>query len=167
MFKKIAAAAALVAASSCAFAAEPASFYAGVDASSTKIEGLDREGGYGAFIGYNFNPGFAVEAGYHRLADTDYSVGATSAKVTLDQIDVSVIGTVPLSNGFSVFGRLGYNRLEADASVAGFDASEHDSGAVVGLGLGYSFSREIGARLEVQRPGNDTTKIAAGISFNF
>jgi hypothetical protein len=52
MIKNIAAAVALVAASSTAFAAEPQPFYAGLDVSSTKIDGFDREGGYGAFFGY-------------------------------------------------------------------------------------------------------------------
>lgn len=167
MFKKIAAAAALIAASNAAFAVEPQPFYAGIDAGSTKIEGFDREGGYGAFIGYKFSPGFAVEAGYHRLADTEFRSGSLTANVTVDQIDVSLLGSVPLSNGFDVYGRLGYNRLEADADVAGFSAKEHDSNVLYGLGLGYSFSPVVQGRLEVQKPSSDATRVLAGVSFRF
>jgi OmpA-OmpF porin, OOP family len=166
MFKQFAAIA-LLAASSTAFAAEPPSFYAGVDISSTKIESLDREGGFGAFLGYKFNENIAIEGGYHRLADTEYQVGALRADVTLDQIDLSVIGSLPLSKGFDVYGRLGYNRLEADADVAGFGAREHDSNALYGIGLGYTFTPAIHARLEVQRPSSDATKILAGVAFRF
>lgn len=167
MFKKIAAAVALVAASSVAFAAEPPAFYAGVDASSTKVEGFDREGGYGAFIGYKFNESIAIEGGWHRLADTEYRAGALRADVTIDQIDVSVIGTLPLSNGFDLYGRLGYNRLEAEADVAGYTGKEHDSNALYGLGLGYAFTPAVHGRLEVQKPSSDATKILAGVAFKF
>ena len=167
MFKKIAIAAALVVASSVAFAAEPQPFYAGIDVSSTKIDGFDREGGYGAFFGYKFNQSIAIEGGYHRLADTEFRAGAVRGDLTIDQIDVSVIGTLPLSNGFDVYGRLGYNRLEAEADVSGFTGKEHDSNALYGLGLGYTFSPIVHARLEVQRPASDATRIVAGVGFNF
>ena len=167
MFKKFVAAAALLAASSAAFAAEPPSFYAGVDVSSTKIHNYDRDGGYGAFLGYKFNESFAVEGGYHRLADTEYRSGPLRADVTLDQLDLSVIGTLPLSAGFDLYGRLGYNRLTADADVAGFSAKEHDNNVLYGVGLGYAFTPVVHARLEVQKPSSDATKILAGVAFKF
>lgn len=163
MIKKIAAALALVAASSAAFAAEPPSAYAGIDLSSTKIDGYDREGGYGAFFGYKFNENIAVEAGYHRLADTDYR----GASVKIDQADISVLGSLPLSNGFDVYARLGYNRLEAKAEANGFSGKEHESGGLYGVGLGYAFTPIVHARLEVQKPASDTTKIVAGVSYRF
>ncbi|MGJ9416555.1 porin family protein [Massilia sp. CMS3.1] len=167
MFKKIAAAAILVAASSAAVAVEPQPFYAGIDVGSTKIEGFDREGGYGAFLGYKFNQSIAIEGGYHRLVDTEFRSGPVRGDVTIDQLDLSVIGTLPLSNGFDVYGRLGYNRLEAEADVAGFTGKEHDSNALYGLGMGYSFSPVVHARLEVQKPSSDATRILAGVAFAF
>lgn len=167
MLKKFAAATALLAAASGAFAAEPPSLYAGADVSSTKISGADRDGGYGAFLGYKFNESFAVEGGYHRLVETDYYAGPVRANVTLDQIDLSVIGSLPLSAGFDLYGRLGYNRLTADADVAGYGAREHDNNVLYGVGLGYSFTPVIHARLEVQKPSSDTTKILAGVAFRF
>jgi OOP family OmpA-OmpF porin len=167
MLKKFAVAAALAAASSAAFAAEPPALYAGVDVSSTKIEGYDRDSGYGAFLGYKFNESFAIEGGYHRLADTEYRAGPLRADVTLDQIDLSVIGTLPLSSGFDLYGRLGYNRLTAEADVAGFSGKEHDNNVLYGVGLGYAFTPVVHARLEVQKPSSDATKILAGVAFRF
>lgn len=167
MFKKIAAAVALLAASASSFAAEPPSFYAGVAGTSTEIDGFDRESGYGAFIGYKFNQSIAIEGGYYRVADAEYGSGAMRADVTLDQVDISVIGTLPLSNGFDVYGRLGYARLDAEADVAGYTGKDHDSNALFGLGLGYTFSPVVHGRLEVQRPASDTTKIVAGVAFKF
>lgn len=172
MFKKIAAAVALVAASATAFAQpfaqqQAPTLYAGIAGTSSEIDGFDREGGYGAFIGYKFNQSIAIEGGYYRVADTEYRAGALRADLTLDQIDLSVIGTLPLSNGFDVYGRLGYARLEAEADIAGNSGKEHDSGAVYGLGLGYTFSPVVHGRLEVQRPSSDITKVVAGVSYTF
>lgn len=172
MFKKIAAAVALVAASASAFAQpfmqqQAPSLYAGVAGTSSEIDGFDRESGYGAFLGYKFNESIAIEAGYYRVADTTYRSGALRADLTLDQVDFSVIGTLPLSNGFDVYGRLGYARLDADADIAGYTGKAHDSGALYGLGLGYTFSPVVHGRLEVQKPASDTTKIVAGVGFRF
>jgi opacity protein-like surface antigen len=160
MFKKIAAAAVLVAASSAALAAGPQPFYAGIAATSTKIEGFDREGGYGAFFGYKFNQAIAIEGGYYRVAND-----LASSDITVDQMDLSVIGTLPLSNGFDVYGRLGHNRAEFDSNASGYNATQ--SGAVYGVGLGYSFSPIVHGRLEVQKPASDTTKLVAGVAFRF
>ena len=167
MFKKITAAAILLAASSAAFAVEPQPFYAGIDVGSTKIEGFDREGGFGAFIGYKFNPSVAIEGGYHRLADTEFRAGAVRGDLTVDQLALSVVGALPLSHGFDGYGRLGYNRIEAEADGAGFTGKEDESGALYGLGLGYSFSPVVHGRVEVQKPASDTTRILAGVAFRF
>ena len=167
MFKKIAAAVALVAASSAAFAVEPTPFYAGVDVSSTKISGSDDEGGYGAFIGYKINPNVAVEGGYHRLVDADQRIAGFDSNVKLDQMDISLIGSLPLSGGFDMYGRIGFNRLESESKVGGFTAEDHTSNAMYGIGLGYAFAPAIKGRLEVQKPDSDVTKIVAGVAFAF
>ncbi|MDN4058422.1 porin family protein [Massilia sp. YIM B02769] len=173
MFKKIAFAAALVIASAAASAQQAPQWYAGVDASSTKIEGADREGGGGVFVGYTFSPNLAVEAGWHRLAEADlyYWDLDARAKAKFDQTDISLIGTLPLSNGFGVYGRLGYNHLKikASARAGNVTVSESDSEDKVlyGLGLSYAFSPQIAGRLEVQKPHSDITKVAVGVGFNF
>lgn len=164
MFKKIAIAAALAAASSVAFAAAPTPFYAGVDVSSTKVSGFDDKAGYGAFIGYNINQNVAVEGGYHRLVDSDFGTGAD---YTLDQMDVSLIGSVPLSGGFSMFGRIGYNRIDGEEKFNGVKTKEHSNNALYGIGMGYAFTPVINGRLEVQKPDSDVTKIVAGVAFSF
>lgn len=163
MFKKIAVAAALVAASSAVFAAEPTPFYVGADVSSTKVSGLDDKGGYGAFVGYKINQSVAVEAGYHRLVDTD----SGAANLKLDQMDISLIGSVPLTDGFSMYGRIGYNRVDSETSSNGVKLKDHNNNALYGIGLGYAFSPVVSARLEVQKPDSDITKLVAGIAYKF
>jgi OOP family OmpA-OmpF porin len=160
MFKKIAVAAALVAASSAVFAAGPTPFYVGADIASNKSDYLDNDKfGYGVFAGYQINQSVAVEAGFHRLADT--TVNGTDVKA--DQTSVSLIGSVPLTEGFSLLGRIGYNRV--DYKISG--EKEHSNNALYGIGLGYAFSPVVSARLEVQKPDTDVTKLVAGIAYKF
>ncbi|HEY0063240.1 MAG TPA: porin family protein [Telluria sp.] len=163
MFKKIAIAATLAVLSSAAMAADQPYFYAGADAGSTKVEGADRETSYGAFAGYQINENFGVEAGYRRLADTDILTG----NLKVDQISLSGIGTIPLNNGFSVYGRLGYNRVTADADVGGVGYKDHENKALYGIGLGYAFSPTVAGRLEVQKPDGDITNVSVGVAFRF
>ncbi|UOD32975.1 outer membrane beta-barrel protein [Massilia violaceinigra] len=164
MFKKIAFAAALTVMASSSFAAEANKFYVGGDFGTTKVDDYsDRETGYGAFVGYNITPTIAVEAGYRRLASFD----EYNTDVTFDQAAISVIGSVPLSSGFGLFGRLGYNRLEAKASAGGFSATESTNKALYGFGATYAFTPAISGRIEVQRPSSDLTNFSAGVSFQF
>lgn len=182
MFKQIAVAAALVIASSSALAQQAGKFYVGADVTSTEVDDFDdKETGYGAFAGYKINQNIAIEAGFRRLADgkisyydSFYDVDVQE-KAKFDQSSISVIGTLPLSSGFSLFGRLGYNHIKmkytATASSGRFSASESysesESRALYGAGLSYDFSPAVSARLEVQKPHGDVTTLAAGVSFNF
>ncbi|MEW6022340.1 MAG: porin family protein [Pseudomonadota bacterium] len=167
MFKKIAVAAALVAASSVSFAAAPTPFYAGVDVSSTKVDGFDDKAGYGAFIGYKLNDNVAVEGGIHRLADTHVNYDGYRADATVDQYDISLIGSVPLQGGFSLFGRIGYNRVDMEAKFDGAKLKDHANNAVYGMGLGYAFTPVVTGRLEVQKPDTGITKLVAGVAYAF
>jgi len=163
MFKKIAIAATLAILSTAAMADDQPYFYAGADVGSTKLTGADREASYGAFGGYQINENFGIEAGYRRLADTNYA----GADVKLDQVALSAIGTIPLSNGFNVYGRLGYNRISVKATANGNSASDHENKALFGVGLGYAFTPTVMGRLEVQKAESDITNISAGVSFRF
>lgn len=168
MFQKIAIAAALVIASSTAIAGGTSKFYAGADIGTTKGEGdSDRETGFGVFGGYQFNQYIAVEAGVRRLADQDESFGGVGYSSHLDQLSLSAVGTMPLSNGFSVFGRLGANRISVKSSGGGVTYKEHANRGLYGIGVAYSFSPAISARLELQKPMSDLTNLSAGVSYKF
>ena len=80
---------------------------------------------------------------------------------------MSFIGTLPLSSGFNVFGRLGYNRIEAKASVSGFSGTDSDNGALYGVGVGYAFNDKISARVEAQKPSSDSSNVSIGVSYKF
>jgi OOP family OmpA-OmpF porin len=175
MFKKIAAAAALLIASSAALAAQPNTFYAGLDAGRTKVNDISgRDTSVGAFVGYNFHQNFAVEGGLRRLADYDIKVSGVGGSgsfvggtARVDQAHLSVVGSLPVGESFSVFGRLGLNRLEAKVSAAGFKDSDSTTRALYGVGMSYAFTPAVSARVEVQKPASDATNLSAGVSFQF
>lgn len=168
MFKKFATAAILAIASSSAFAAQPGTFYVGADLGKTKIDDVSgRATSAGAFIGYNFHQNFAIEAGYRRLGDYTFRGFGYSADVDLNQAALSVVGKLPVGNGFDVYGRLGYNRVEAEANAYGVNADESVSKALVGVGVGYAFTPAISARVELQKPTKDATNLSVGVSFQF
>jgi hypothetical protein len=164
MFKKIFAAAALATLASSAFAAMPNSYYAGVDGGSTKIDDFgDNKGSYGAFLGYNFHQNFAAEISARRLG----SWTVQGVDVDANQYAASIIGTLPLQNNFNVFGRLGYNKVEAKASFQGNSAKDDDSGVLYGVGVGYNFTPTISGRIEFQKPTSDSQNWSAGVAFAF
>jgi OOP family OmpA-OmpF porin len=160
MLKKIVAAAALAMLASSSFAGTPGTVYGGLDVGSTKLDGnSDSQASFGGFVGYNFHQNFAVEGGFRRLGTWDNG----GPDVTVDQTAVSVIGTLPLNQGFNVYGRLGYNYVKVDRSYG--DASE--SGTLYGVGVGYTFSPKLAGRIEVQKPTSDSTNVGASVVYQF
>ena len=161
MIKKIVIAATLAILGTSAMAANGApQIYVGGDIGSTKHKDIDdRKTSSGAFAGYNFNQTFALEAGYRVLADFD------EAKFT--QASLSMIATAPISPRFNVYGRLGYNRLEAKETVLSINEIDHESSVLYGAGLTYDFTPTISGRVEVQKPHSDLTNVSAGIAFKF
>lgn len=172
MFKHIAAATALLIASSTTFAAQPNTFYAGADLGRTKVDGyLKRDTSAGAFLGYQLSDNFAVEGGYRRLADQDINLatggGIAKGNARINQAHLSLIGSLPVSDTLSVYGRLGVNRLEAKISSAPYTAKDFSTKALYGAGVSYAISELISARVEVQKPASDATTVNAGLSFQF
>jgi opacity protein-like surface antigen len=164
MFKKIAAAAALAFVATSAFAAQPTAFYGGVDVGATKITDLDdSKASFGGFLGYGFTQNVAVELGYRQLGKWDVAGVDLKAK----QAQVSVIGSFPLNQKLDLYGRLGYNKLRAEASYGNYTYGEDTSGALYGIGLNFSFTPAIAGRVEVQKPSSDSTNLSVGVAFKF
>jgi OOP family OmpA-OmpF porin len=176
MFKKISFCAVLAIASSAAMAADAPKFYAGADIGTTKlIAGSSaREPGFGAFAGYQFTQNIAIEAGVRRLANGRATFNDAAAKAHFDQFAVSAVGTLPLSHGFSAFGRLGVNRIRLGIKENAGNGSVKigDTRALFGIGVAYSFSPAISARLELQKPMTDVANLnlvnlSAGVAYKF
>lgn len=149
-----------------AFANEGAVF--GLDYGRTKVSDTDISGGgVGVFGGYRFNETFAAEVGYRKLFNDTVRELGVPVNLKGTALQASVLAYLPLGGDVSLFGRLGYNRLKAKASAAGFSASDSDNKAMFGFGAEYAFTKNVNARLEYQKLDSDTSALVLGVKFGF
>lgn len=99
----------------------------------------DDDIGFKVFGGYGFNQNFAVEA--------EYIDGGTAKdfgiKVDSSAFAVSVLGSLPLNDAFSLFARLGYASWKLDVKN-GPNADDED----LQYGLGAAFN--VGAQFQIR-----------------
>lgn len=141
-------------------------FYMGAGAGATKLDDDsfgdidldDSDTGFKVFGGYSFNQNFAVEASYFDFGEASGSfedfVGTVNFDVGISGFNASVVGTLPVGDMFSLYGRLGYASYDVDAhatiiGVGSGDASESDSDMTYGVGGELSFG-QFGMRLEYE-----------------
>ncbi|MFY0991751.1 outer membrane beta-barrel protein [Halomonas sp. C05BenzN] len=145
----------------------------------------DTDVSYKLFAGYQFNPYFAVEAGYVDFGSFTASSTATdfsgNAKLSVDGFTAALVGKLPIQSGFSVYGKLGMVAWDADlkesASFMGMSASasygEDGTDPFYGIGAEYVVD-QIMMRAELERydiseSGEDFTidMISASIGYRF
>lgn len=109
--------------------------------------------------GFQFSNYFSVELAYRELLSgvrLDFAEDNTS-KVSVDSFQVSAVGSLPVGEVASVYGRLGYARLESKVSWP--DTSFEDGGSdtastnkvFFGAGARYAVTDKIGLRAEYDR----------------
>lgn len=163
---------------------------AGLDAASTKVDTSDI--GYSLFLGYKFNPYISLEAGYQDLGDRSVHFSGTTTNPdayyelaehvypeTGDGLSLSLLGTIPFDNGFSITGKLGYFDWELDAvtyELSGGSAeqrgddSRKDSGIWYGAELGYQIDYDLQAYLSYQHmplQRDDVGVVSLGLRYWF
>jgi OOP family OmpA-OmpF porin len=99
--------------------------------------------GWGVFVGHEFNPNFAFEAEYLNLGEI--KAGTSSAKST--GFSLSGIGSIPLNDNFSLFGKLGFAMITGSpgGSYAGNDMKSR--ALTYGLGGQFNLNPSLGIRL--------------------
>jgi OmpA-OmpF porin, OOP family len=151
-----------------ALAADTGKVVFGLDYNNTKVSDSDISGsGVGVYGGYRFNENLALEVGYRRLFSEDISFAGTKVDVTGKATQISGLAFLPLGSDFSLFGRLGYNKVKVDAKANGLQGTGETSGTLVGLGLDYDFSASTALRVEFQKPASDTRVLSIGVKFSF
>ena len=118
------------------------------------------------FVGYQFNPNFAVEAGYVDFGDFEANartvVGGIpvtgSSKLSFDGFTAALVGKLPIQDGFSVYGKLGMIAWDADVTenVQALGLSQSDSYGEDGTDPFYGIGAEyvvnqVMMRLEFER----------------
>ena len=130
----------------------------------TTITNDDRDSGHKIYGGYQFNRNFALEGGYYDLgqfgfAATTLPTGTLSGNIKLRGLNFDVVGLLPLTEKFSVFGRIGANYAQASDNFSGTGAvhvlnpnpSKYDTNLKLGLGLQYALTESLAMRAEVER----------------
>ncbi|MDD3267041.1 MAG: outer membrane beta-barrel protein [Burkholderiales bacterium] len=127
--------------------------------------------------GYNFNRNFALEGGYNLFANQQFGVSTTT-----NIFDVAAKGTLPLSESFSLYGRLGLglgvNSWSGNANSNCVLCQSNDSTYMLGLagiGASYALSNNIDLHLEdtMYVPfassfvGSSINAVTLGLQYNF
>lgn len=120
--------------------------------------------GYKLFGGYQLNRNFAVEGGYFDLGKSSYTfnttpVGTFNGETRVRGLNLDLVGMLPVSDRFSVFGRVGAAYAQSRASfnstgavpVNTSNTRKNDINLKVGLGMQYAITQALAVRAELER----------------
>jgi OOP family OmpA-OmpF porin len=155
--KKITAVLLLSAIATPAFSADASSaadqgFYAGVTVGSSSTNNtigaqtLTKTNGgvYGGLLGYQLNKNFAVEAQYTGASKFEYAPVTGKS----DAFSLTAVGIIPLSNEFSMYGKLGFASTRSSlTNNTALSTGANRSAATYGIGAQYNVTPAIGVRL--------------------
>ncbi|MEJ5999325.1 OmpA family protein [Paucibacter soli] len=124
----------------------------------------ERGRAYSVFGGYQLSRNFGVEAGFVDLgkfgfAATTTPAGSLAGQIRLQGLHLDLVGTLPLTDRFSLLGRLGVQSTRARDHFAGGgavtvtnpDPSARSTQAKFGAGVQYEFSPSFLLRAEAER----------------
>jgi OmpA-OmpF porin, OOP family len=133
----------------------------------------DGAGTWRAFVGYQFSSYFGYEIGYANLGKMKQVVGGVEVGTfETTVIDAVLVATLPASQTFAFFAKLGVFSWDLDRTVVGVGAgttsvSGHDM--TYGFGAKYNLTKNISLRGERQRyfdVGNVTLTGSADVNVN-
>ena len=128
--------------------------------------------GYKLFGGYQLNRNFAIEGGYFDLGQFNYGLntspagtlntfplGTFASDTRVRGLNLDLVGMLPLSDQFSVFGRIGAAYAQSRGSFArtgtlplnNVATNRNDTNVKVGLGLQYAITEALAVRAEIER----------------
>lgn len=160
----------------------------GSGASSVSIVDDNRDRGFKIYGGYQVNKYFALEGGYFDLgrysfAATTVPTGTLDGSIKIRGLNLDVVGTVPITEKFSAFARVGVNYAQARDTFSGTGAvqvlnpnpSKRDTNLKLGVGVQYAFTDALAMRAEVERyrindaVGNkgDVDLVSVGLVYKF
>ena len=124
----------------------------------------ERGNAYKAFIGVPLSPNWAVEAGYFDLGRFGFDAatspaGTVSGTTRIQGLNLDLVGTTPITERWSLLGRVGAAYAETKGSWGGTGASgvsaqssnKRDTHYKYGFGTEYAFTPALTMRLEGER----------------
>ena len=104
-------------------------------------------------VGARFTPYLGAEAETSfGIKDDDASFGGVDGTIR-HRYDVAAyaVGTVPVAENWSLFGRVGYGVTELQAEANGVQSSDHQTSVNYGAGVNYDFDAQNGVRADFTR----------------
>jgi OOP family OmpA-OmpF porin len=121
----------------------------------------ERDHGYKLYGGYQFNKYLGLEGGYFNLGKFDYALsadeGTLDGKIKIMGVNLDAVTTLPITEKFSAFGRIGANYAQAKDYFHGTipvldnNPQEKALNYKFGAGLQYAVTDALGVRLEAER----------------
>ncbi|MDL2356553.1 MAG: outer membrane beta-barrel protein, partial [Pseudomonadota bacterium] len=160
---------ALIAAATAVGSAQAAGPYVGVGVASAdhsyNLSGTSNGStdGYKAsgkvFAGYDLDQTWGVEAGYtdFKKSTYNYTLNNAAGRATSDGHSFYVAGkaTAPITDQFSVFGKLGaaQNKSTLSSATPAFNTSNSKTEVYAGVGLQYNLNQKVALTAEYERYG--------------
>jgi OOP family OmpA-OmpF porin len=155
-------------------------WYLGGHLGQADVDGLDEDDTSWKIVGgYKFSRNFAAEVGYIDFGKTRISLGSEFLELKANAMELVGVGSLPVADRFSVYGKLGVFRGEAKArfnlpSLGLGSGTEKDSNTdlTFGFGASYDATRNIAVRGEWQRyqdvgDATDIDVLSLGVLFRF
>ncbi len=166
--------------------AEGSYFSFGAGRSEYRLDGeAENKTALSLAYGQTVSERLGYEIGYVNFGSLGGSVsgddGTVTAKFRVQSLYLAAVGTLPLSEDFSLYGKAGIaaNYVKASATIADANGSvsgtgsETKFGPMLGLGLSYSFTKTVAASVEyryfheVVDGGLKASALTAGLSYKF
>jgi opacity protein-like surface antigen len=140
---------------------------------------LDEDGWDNAAIfsgrgGYKFNDYLSIEGSYVHFAESEFENDYAYATLRGGLWDAGLVGTIPLSDRFELFGKIGYGFWAADVNDYGFNSDDTGDSWNYGGGFQINFSKNWSMLAGYQRYEFDVDfgdlkadTIYAGVKFYF
>lgn len=155
-------------------------FYAFADLGTSEYElsadgatDSDDDTALGLGAGYSFNSYIAAELAYRSFGSISDVEDGVGGEIEASALQLSALGSVPLNEQFSLLGRLGLARMNADFDIAYYgdslSLSDSTTNLFFGVGARYAFTEQFALRAEYNQyagwddvfaPGLDLTMSA-------
>lgn len=155
---------------------------------TTGMSSDEKDVGYKLFAGYQLNRYLSFETGYFDLGSFNFTadtlpLGTLNGALKVRGINFDIVGSIPLGESFSLFGRAGVNyALTKDnfygtglVNVSNPNPSKREANLKLGIGMQYAINDAWAIRLEDERyhvndaVGNrgDIDLVSLGVIYRF
>lgn len=127
----------------------------------------DFDTGLKLFAGQQFHRNFAWEAQYTDFGDRGERRFGIPGTASAWALGGSLVGLLPVSADFTLFGKLGAHYTKVRFSAPGFGSSDSNVDLGIGAGFGYRLAPQWTLRVEVEDIGDPGEMISVGLQLRF